>query len=268
MQAFAHNSGLEFEYSIAGRLVTFHRSVLSQDSSAGNHGSTNLDLPDLSSHWPVGSVATDNRFGSNFLDSAAQNSSGTLDNGQSSVDIGDIGAATGLPLYLTNGEPATNKSTSMDTFVDTFLDNFNAVSQSLSSDAAVSDHDKHIFSTGLTATDVDWSHYGDLDLNDFASSDFSQGQSLTGFGEGVDYRYNESNSSNFQMAGYHRNSASNRSHESRSYPGIMFDSGSIYSSQASDASHTSLASVKSGRTVPLSAMAKASMKAPRKVGSC
>jgi len=52
--------------------------------------------------------------------------------------------------------------------------------------SAVSDQDQGLFSAGLTATSVDWSHY-DLDFNasktgdNFAPSSYSQGQSYGGF---------------------------------------------------------------------------------------
>ncbi len=48
---------------------------------------------------------------------------------------------------------------------------------------AVSDFEQPIFSAGLSAGSVDWSHYDGLDFNNdnFATSDFSQAPSFTGF---------------------------------------------------------------------------------------
>lgn len=53
------------------------------------------------------------------------------------------------------------------------LDNYNILQ----------DIDQPIFSAGLSATSIDWSHYDGLDFNNenFATSDFSQAPSFTGF---------------------------------------------------------------------------------------
>lgn len=90
-----------------------------------------------------------------------------------------------------HGSPLLSTSSNLDVLngqlppldLSTIPGDYNFLQHSLDGYSSVPDHEQPIFSAGLSAASIDWSHYDGLDFNNdnFAASSYSQAASFTGF---------------------------------------------------------------------------------------